>query len=217
MPKSTNAAPMLSSERATTPAPKSHNPVVISIFLRFAVLARHGLATTLPNRTGPCPLHCSRRFDASNENFTPKSCVNNWVAFPPIRGLHGFCLQCPLIARRGRAPLGLQLEFSMRPSPSIVPGIDRETCLVLDDFGPIGRAWSEINVEDTDFETVITNLLDRRFNNPVRVVAFNTAEGWSRDVSEVVAMELRVRCANQGRELPESLQQFVERYERAKA
>src|SRR5204863_8581161 len=67
---------------------------------------------------------------------------------------------------------------SMPPSPSIVPGIDRDTCLVLDDFGPIGRAWSEIDVEDTDFETVITNLLDGcRFSNPVRVVAFNTAEG----------------------------------------
>ena len=78
----------------------------------------------------------------------------------------------------------------MRPSPSIVPGIDRDVCLVLDDFGPIGRAWSEINVEDTDFETVITNLLDGRFSNPIRVVAFNTAEGWSRDISEVVALEL---------------------------
>ena len=104
----------------------------------------------------------------------------------------------------------------MPPSPSIVPGIDRDTCLVLDDFGPIGRAWSEIDVEDTDFETVITNLLDGcRFSNPVRVVAFNTAEGWSRDISEIVALELRVRCANQGRELPESLEQFVERYESA--
>src|SRR5947209_20542378 len=105
----------------------------------------------------------------------------------------------------------------MPSSPSIVPGIDRDTCLVLDDFGPIGRAWSEIDVEDTDFETVITNLLDGRFNNPVRVVAFNTAEGWSRDISEVVALELRVRCANQERELPESLQRLVERNESARA
>jgi len=105
----------------------------------------------------------------------------------------------------------------MRPSPSIVPGDDRDVCLVLDDFGPIGRAWSEINVEDTDFETVITNLLDGRFSNPIRVVAFNTAEGWSRDVSEVVPLELRVRCANQGRDLPDSLQRFVQRYESARA
>ena len=103
----------------------------------------------------------------------------------------------------------------MPQSPSIVPGIDRDICLVLDDFGHIGCAWRETDVEETDFETVITNLLDGQFNNPVRVIAFNTAEGWSRDVSEVVALELRVRCANQGRELPESLEQFVERYESA--
>jgi hypothetical protein len=81
----------------------------------------------------------------------------------------------------------------MRQSPSIVPGMDRDICLVLDDFGSIGRAWRETDVEDTDFETVITDLLDGQFSNPVRVVAFNTAEGWSRDVSEVVALELRVR------------------------
>jgi hypothetical protein len=89
--------------------------------------------------------------------------------------------------------------------------------LVLDDFGRHGRAWRETDVEDTEFETVITYLLDGQFSNPVRVVAFNTAEGWSRDVSEVVALELRVRCANEGRELPDFLQQFVERHESAKA
>src|SRR5215213_1600166 len=104
----------------------------------------------------------------------------------------------------------------LRPSPSIVPGVDRDVCLVLDDFGPIGRAWSENNVEDTDFETVITNLLDGRFSNPIRVVAFITAEGWSRDVSQDVALELRVRCTDQGRELPECLERFVERYESGK-
>src|SRR3954454_24138559 len=101
----------------------------------------------------------------------------------------------------------------MPSSPSIVPGIDRDICLVLDDFGPIGRVWSEINVEDTDFETVITNLLDGRFSNPIRVVAFNIAEGWSRDVSDVVALELRVRCTDQDHELPESLERFVQAYE----
>ena len=78
-------------------------------------------------------------------------------------------------------------------------------------------AWRESHVERTDFETVITDLLHGQYSNPVRVIAFNTAEGWSRDISEVVALELRVRCDSQGRELPESLQQFVERYESARA
>jgi len=43
----------------------------------------------------------------------------------------------------------------MRPSPSIAPGIDRDTYLVLDDFGRIGRAWRETDVEETDYDTVI--------------------------------------------------------------
>jgi hypothetical protein len=103
----------------------------------------------------------------------------------------------------------------MPSSPSIVPEI---VCLVLDDFGPtLGRAWRETDVEDTDLETVMADLLDGQFGDPVRVVAFNTAQGWSRDISNVVAVALRIHCEHQGRKLPESMQQFVERYESAKA
>jgi hypothetical protein len=50
--------------------------------------------------------------------------------------------------------------------------------LVLDDFGGhLGRAWPEADEERTDRETVIIDLMDGQFSNPVRVVAFNTAEG----------------------------------------
>jgi len=100
----------------------------------------------------------------------------------------------------------------MRPSPSIVPGVDRDTYLILDDFGRLGCAWRETNVEDTELESVINDLLDGQYSNPVRVVGFNTAEGWSRDVSEDVARELRQRCADHDRELPDFLHEFVERY-----
>jgi len=84
--------------------------------------------------------------------------------------------------------------------------------LILDDFGRLGCAWRETNVEDTELESVINDLLDGQYSNPVRVVGFNTAEGWSRDVSEDVARELRQRCADQDRELPDFLHEFVERY-----
>jgi len=105
----------------------------------------------------------------------------------------------------------------MRQSPSIVPlGNDQEIYLVLDDFGGrIGQAWREAPVEDTDLETVIADLLEGQFAKPVRVVGFNTTEGWSRDVSEDVARELRQRCADRDRELPEFLREFVERCEAA--
>jgi large subunit ribosomal protein L30 len=52
-----------------------------------------------------------------------------------------------------------------------------------------------------------------QYSNPVRVIAFNTAEGWSRDVSEDVPHELHRRCAEQARDLPSSLEQFVDRYQ----
>jgi hypothetical protein len=101
----------------------------------------------------------------------------------------------------------------MRRSPSIVPlGNDQEIYLVLDHFGEGGRAWRETDVEHTDLETLVTDLLDGQYSNPVRVIAFNTAEGWWRDVSEDVAHELRRRCAEQARDFPSSLEEFVHRY-----
>src|SRR6266404_6694268 len=100
-------------------------------------------------------------------------------------------------------------------SPSIVPpGNAQDVYLVLDDFGGrIGQAWRETAVESTRLEAVIADLLDGQYSNPVRVIAFNTAQGWSRDVSEDIAHELRQRCADQMRELLSSLEDFVNRYQ----
>ena len=98
----------------------------------------------------------------------------------------------------------------MRASRSIVPGIDRDAYLVLDDFG-LGCAWRETNVEDTDLEAVISDLLEGQYRNPVCVIGFNLSEGWVRDVSEEIARKLRERCAYEDRELPDSLHQLVER------
>ena len=98
----------------------------------------------------------------------------------------------------------------MRASPSIVPGIDRNVYLVLDDFDRMGCAWRETNVEDTDLEAVINDLLEGQYKNPVCVIGFNVSEGWVRDVSEDVARTLRQRCADEDRELPDSLHQLVE-------
>lgn len=61
----------------------------------------------------------------------------------------------------------------MRQSPSIVPHSNQDIHLVLDDFGHLGQIWREANVEDTDIETVITDLFDGQYKNPVRVIAFN--------------------------------------------
>ena len=98
-------------------------------------------------------------------------------------------------------------------SPSIVPSDeDHEVYLLLDQLGQrLGRVWRETDEEDTDYETVIRHLLEGQYSNPIRVVAFNTAEGRSRDVSDAIADELRQRCADRG-ETPASLLDFLERY-----
>src|SRR4051812_24303564 len=99
-------------------------------------------------------------------------------------------------------------------TPSIVPRGDDETVyLVKDDLGKLGQVWREADAEATDLETVITDLLTGQYHDPVRVIAFNTAEHWARDVSEDVAHELRRRCDLQMRDLPLGIQDFVERHE----
>jgi hypothetical protein len=77
--------------------------------------------------------------------------------------------------------------------------------VVLDDFGRIGRAWEDA----ADRETVIRDLLAGEYYKPVYIVAFNTAEGWSRDVSTDIADELRRRHAEFD-DVPEAVLQFTE-------
>lgn len=100
----------------------------------------------------------------------------------------------------------------MRLSPSIVPlNDDTDVYLLLNDFGRLGRAWPETDEEHTDRGTLLRHLMEGQYSDPVRVVSFNTAEGWSRDASEDIAYELRKRCAARG-EIPEHLAPFIDRH-----
>jgi hypothetical protein len=95
-------------------------------------------------------------------------------------------------------------------TPSIVPkGEDHNTYLVVDDLGRNRRVRQEVGTETLDRETVILDLLQGQYKNPVRVFAFNTVEGWSQDVSTDVAQELRRRCDLQRRDVPSSIRDFV--------
>jgi hypothetical protein len=99
-------------------------------------------------------------------------------------------------------------------TPSIVPGgHDQTVYLVADDFGRIGRAWIEADYEGTDLETVIQDLMSGQYNNPIRVIAFNTTVRWSEDVSEAVPSEIRRRCDLQMCDVPSAIQDFVESHE----
>jgi hypothetical protein len=92
----------------------------------------------------------------------------------------------------------------------LVPNFDVAVHMVLDDFGKPGRAYLEQDEAQASFGTIVDDLLTGQYSNPVRVVSFNTAEGWSRDVSEDVAREVVRRVVEDGRTLAASSRQFIE-------
>ena len=105
----------------------------------------------------------------------------------------------------------------MRTSPSIAPnGVEKDIYLVLEDFGRLGRAWRETDEDATDRETLILNLLSGEYKNPVRIVAFNTAERWSRVVTVAIADELRRRYVEYD-EVPEAVLEFLEANQRRRS
>ncbi|MBR0972302.1 hypothetical protein [Bradyrhizobium japonicum] len=99
-----------------------------------------------------------------------------------------------------------------RWTPSIIPAGEPTVYLVADDFGRMGRAWREADLEAADLETVIRDLISGEYKRPTRVIAFNTGEHWSEDVSEDVARKIQSRCNLQLTDVPSHLQEFVDRY-----
>jgi hypothetical protein len=97
----------------------------------------------------------------------------------------------------------------VRGFPQAVPyGADRTIYLVVEGSGPQGVVRQ---TERADIETVITDLLAGRFSDPVEVVAFNTLEHWSDDLSQDIAREIRCRCDIDGYDVPVHLDEFLGR------
>jgi hypothetical protein len=95
-------------------------------------------------------------------------------------------------------------------SPSIIPNdrLDRDFYIVLEHFSG-GAAFRETD-EGLDYSSLIEDLLRGEYGSVRRVVAFNPAEGWSRDASEDIARELERRVGAEGREISDQLQDFIE-------
>jgi hypothetical protein len=93
--------------------------------------------------------------------------------------------------------------------PPLAHGREGTVYLVLHDFGELGSAYRETDTGRAGPETVIADLLSGQYRHPLRVVAFNTAEGWARDVSADVARQVVTRARELDREL--AVRAFVER------
>lgn len=83
--------------------------------------------------------------------------------------------------------------------------------MVVDRFSA-GTVYRETEIERTDLETIISDLLTGQFNDPVRFIAFNTLEHWADDVSAGIFTEIQTRCDIQGEPVPGHLSDFVGRY-----
>ena len=81
--------------------------------------------------------------------------------------------------------------------------------LVLQDFGSLGQAYRETDPSQADRQTVLANLLSGQYERPLRIVAFNTTEGWARDVTVEIAGEA-LTCLDQ-EDLSQAARAFVER------
>lgn len=96
-------------------------------------------------------------------------------------------------------------------SPIVPYGADETLYVVIDDFGTRG---GHRQVERADLDTVISDLIAGQFNDPVGVVAFNTLEHWTEDLSAEVANEIVARCDSEGARVPAHLEDFVRRHAR---
>ena len=80
--------------------------------------------------------------------------------------------------------------------------------IVLNDFGPLDRAYVETDEAEADEATIIENILSGVYSHPVRVIAFNTVEGWARDVTEDVAQAVLSKAQNERRRSQSSRRSF---------
>ena len=97
-----------------------------------------------------------------------------------------------------------------RQTPSLAPDFNFDTYLVVDELETcsVYREADEVEASRGD---VIRQITEGQFNKAVRVIAFNTAEGWARDATEDIANEIMDHALRKTEQLSRSAQEFVER------
>ena len=92
------------------------------------------------------------------------------------------------------------------PSQIVPFGADQTLFVVID---RLDKA-TEIRVERNNLEATIGELVAGCFNDPIKVISFNTLEHWMKDISTEIADEIQARCDIDGVTLPDYLSDFVE-------
>ena len=102
----------------------------------------------------------------------------------------------------------------MRNQTPLVPGqptFDVTVYIVLNYFvSRLGHAYCETGDDEADENTAIENILSGQYSHPLRVVAFNTDEGWARDVTEDIARAVLDRAQKEDRPIGKGALEFLE-------
>ena len=78
---------------------------------------------------------------------------------------------------------------------------------MLNDFGPLGRAYCETDETDADEETIVENILRGQYSRPRSTLP----KAWARDVTEDIARAVLSRASTERRSIGVATQDFVER------
>jgi len=97
------------------------------------------------------------------------------------------------------------------PLAPTAPAFSVTVYIVLNDFGPLGRAYVETDETHANDATIIEKILSGQYTQPLRVVAFNTVEGWARDVTEDIARAALSKTQSERRPIARAAQEFLRR------
>jgi hypothetical protein len=84
--------------------------------------------------------------------------------------------------------------------------------IVVEDFGHLGRAFRETDLAEADLGTIVRNMISGEYRDPLRAIAFDTVEGWSRDVSEEIAYDVLDRAYDAHTTLSVGAKRFIDRH-----
>src|ERR1700722_3707118 len=98
----------------------------------------------------------------------------------------------------------------MRIMPPLNPENDVTAYIVVEDFDQAGRAFRATDLAEADLGTIVRNMISGEYRDPLRVVAFNTVEGWSRDVSEEIAYDVLDRAYDADTTLSAGAKRFID-------
>jgi hypothetical protein len=71
------------------------------------------------------------------------------------------------------------------------------------------RLYISASRRSTEVIHLIADLMSGQYNDPDRVIAFNTADDWAQDVSDDIAREIRRRADLAYEDLSSSIEDFV--------